>query len=210
LGGLLSLEKMRSKKGSIDLQSPTINETSAFDDVSHEETIDLSSDQLGQLRTQERLRLTSTPDVSPNRSSTPTRLTSTGCQKFIQINSYPLTHSPGTPRPPNAITYQPEYENDQSAINSCSQMIECHSNPSPSHTQSEIERGSAGIDWATSGIAQDILTRASGNLSKNVECAQANYPAGIETLSPTLSSSTTSMEADSCVVSTSGQFPRVD
>jgi hypothetical protein len=203
---------MRSKKGSIDLQSPTdtVNETSALDDVSHEETIDLSSDQLGQLRTQERLRLTSTPDVSPNRSSTPTRLTSTGCQKFIQINSYPLTHSSITPRPPNAITYQPEYENDQSAINSCSQMIECHSNPSPSHTQSEIERGSAGIDWTTSGIAQDILTRASGNLSKNVECAQANYPAGIETLSPTLSSRTTSMEADSSVVSTSGQFPRVD
>ena len=70
---ILSPEVTWGKEDLIDFESPAdkASETSALNDIRHEETIGLSLDPL----LQKEWRLTSTPDVSPVRSSTPTNVT---------------------------------------------------------------------------------------------------------------------------------------
>ena len=84
-------------------------------------------------------------------------------------------------------------------------MMKCYSNQSHSHTKCDAKRKKPGVEMSTCGIAEDILTKISSNLSGNVKCTQPDYPGGTVTLSPTSSTSTT-VEADSSVVSLSGQF----
>ena len=84
-------------------------------------------------------------------------------------------------------------------------MAECNSNlPSP-HTERKEINEETGRNLTTSGISQDILTRISDHLCENVEHAEHSYPSVTKTSSPT-SSSTSTIEADSSVVSPSGQF----
>jgi hypothetical protein len=126
----------------------------------------------------------------------------------VNQKTYPWT--PLSAPSPNAETDQLEYTNSSlprshSSLHISTQMAECNSKlPSP-HAQCLNKEVS--IDLTSSGISQEILTRLhlSSNLSENLDYTPPNYPSATEVLSPTCPSTPT-MEADSSVVSSSGQF----
>ncbi|CAB4040170.1 Hypothetical predicted protein [Paramuricea clavata] len=146
-------------------------------------------------------------DIQSPTESENSPLYGTRIQKLNQ-KAYPRT--PLSAPSPNAIIDQLENTNSNrprshSSMHSSTQMAECNSKlPSP-HAQCLSKEVS--IDLTSSGISQEILTRLhlNNSSSKNVDYTPPNYPSATEILSPTCSSTPT-MEADSSVVSSSGQF----